>query len=272
VLRLKKSEDILDKINDKCMLISYIKAEIGDPHDADIKITTSILCGKDKQEYLGEVRKWQENYEEEIEKKATLRRSPEYAAAVEGAWVDFWSDLEPDKNKNQLKEIPKLGIQFIDQEGYFGTSSLSFKGELEELKNNEGCILVDYTYVDFGEEVQHDYDGSFDTPCATKNYIIKNKVAILCNGDKKEYLKRVGKWHQKYLSEYSYDKVHLREYEVNEWINDIWNNLDPNKNLKEHIPFINVHNWDLESSYNPNSLKIEVIGEINHRWDYPDFR
>jgi hypothetical protein len=268
LLKLIKSEDIQDKINDNCILISYIKVDVGYPDD--IKSLISILCKEDKQEYLNKLRKWQKNFKEELEKKAILSRLPECGAMIESAWIDFWAELKPDRSKNYLKDIPKLDIQFLDQEGVWGTVSLVIKGELEEFKNNEDPMLVNYIHVDFGDEIiLTGYDKvKFHRPCSVKNFSIKNKIAIMCKGDKKEYLKRVGKWQQKYLSEYV-ESPHVRDDDFYSWIHNIWNNLEPNKNLKEQIPFLDVHNMALDEN-TINGLKIEVKGEINHLWEFPN--
>jgi len=264
-------KDILGKVNDNCILINYISAEIGGiPEGGHTESTISILCDKDKQEYLSKVRKWQkeENFREEVRNKAILLGSSEFEAVGE-AWEDFWADLEPDKNKNYLKDIPKIDIQFIDQDGLYGTSGVLIKvtGEVEELKNNKGCMLVNYVHADFGEERKLSWEEQRSL-CPTENYSIKNKVAVFCDEDKKEYLDNVGKWQQKYFSERDEQVKHDNEFDT--WINFIWKNLEPNKNLIERIPFLDVHYMKLhDDPGNLGALKIEVKGEINHRWDYP---
>lgn len=270
---MKPLKNILDKINDKCLLVNYINAKTINPDEALIESTISILCDNDKQNYLCKVRKWQMNFEEEIRTKAILSRSPEYEEAVERAWEAFWVDLEPDKNKDYLKDLQKLDIQFVDQKHYLGTASLLIKGELKRLQNNEECILINYVYVDFGEEIilSREDKKKFPPPCPVKNYFIKNKVAILCYEDKKEYLDKLGKWQQKYFSEIDeYIKPNqIRDNKFYRWIHRIWDNLEPNKNLIEQIPFLDVYNWTLEET-TTNALKIEAKGEINHRWEYPN--
>lgn len=270
---MKPLKNILDKINDKCLLVNYINAKTINPDEALIESTISILGNKDKQNYLSKVRKWQMNFEEEIRKKAILSRSLEYEEAVERAWEAFWVDLEPDRSKDYLKDLPKLEIQFMDQEQYLGTATMLIKGELKTLKNNAECMLVNYIYVDFGEEriLSRGDKKKFPPPCPIKNYSIKNKVAILCNEDKKEYLNRTEKWQQKYHNERDeYIKPnHIRDNKFYRWIHTIWDNLEPNKNLLGQIPVLDVYNWTLEET-TTNALKIEVKGEINHRWNYPN--
>jgi len=137
-----------------------------------------------------------------LDKKAILSRLPEYGAGIEKAWRDFWAELEPDRSKNYLKDIPKLNIQFIDEISH-GIASIVIKGELGQFKNTEDYLLVNYIHVYFGDEIIFFGDEltEYQLLCSVKNYFIKNKFVILRNVDKKEYLKRVGKLYQKYLSE-----------------------------------------------------------------------
>ena len=70
------------------------------------------------------------------------------------------------------------------------------KGNLGELKNIEGYILVNYVQVDFGKEISSDEKRPINwsnswSPCPVKNYYIKSKTAILDKEDKQEYLERV---------------------------------------------------------------------------------
>lgn len=186
----------------------------------------------------------------------------------------FWKDLEPIKSKNLLKSIPKLDVQFIDKEGLCGIEGMVIKIKEfeEEQKSDNGCVLVNYVHADFGEDRLLSWEDKtkIPPPCPTGNYSIKNKVALLCEVDKKDYFERMEKWYHHYLN----GRILLAGIftggkgsdKKEEWIRSIWNNLAPHKNIIKELPILDVHYMQLdEEGYE----FIEIKGKINFRWDRP---
>jgi len=270
---MESLKDIKDKMNDKCMLINYIYADIGMVPDKGVaKSRIAILCNEDKQEYLNRIKKWQKEFVSEVEYK--LEHEGEIGSEVrDRLWKELWSDLEPNRDKSLLKDIPKLDVQFIDKCGIAGIEGMVIKIEEEELEKetNEGCILVNYMHADFGDEIQlsHEDKERLSYPCPVKDYSIKNKVAVLCGEDKQKYLGRVKKGLQEIPIERDNRCMHDRGG-FKEWIESLWNSLEPNKNLIEGIPTLDVHYMILDED-SLDALRIEVKGELSHRWTYPDY-
>ena len=47
----------------------------------------------------------------------------------------------------------------------------------------------------------------------------------------------------------------------------MWEYLEPPNKLWDGLPFLNVHNWTF---CDEETILIELKGEINHEWKYPE--
>jgi len=252
-------EDVRKKVDEKCLIVTNVHID-PDYKYGFSKSSITILCGKDKREYLGAVRWWKRNFLNEIkrlERKTRIITGDEIRHKV---WGNLWKDLEPNKDKDILKDIPQLIVQFDNN--WYEDSEIEVKGNLDVLlygskdETSGECMLVNYMNVDFEE------DG------LTTDHNIKNKVAILCDKEKQEYLGRLRKWQQEYLPEIN--KRKNRE-EFEEWINLHWKNLEPNKTALLDVPNIGVYYLDQFNVLEiEEAITIEVQGEIDHKWYYSE--
>ena len=138
-IEVKGNLDVLDESQDnmgeECMLVNYIYIDVfeeGLTADHSIKSEVAVLCGEEKQEYLGRLRKWQQEYLPEI---ANIRKNNKYKYYSDSKefeeWINLhWKNLEP--NKNTLLDIPKLGVyQLENVYNLEGEKTIEVQGEID---------------------------------------------------------------------------------------------------------------------------------------------
>jgi len=195
--------EALHELDDKCLIINFMKAR----DDPDLTSWTtehyiqentliseiSIICNKDKQDYLNKIKRWQK--ESSLVERAKEKRTPDPRGAYQMAWDDFLTDLNPNDNRNHLKGIPILKVLFIDKLENLVMPELLIKGDLDEFKIGEECMLVNHVHAFFGDYEKGDFG-----ELIFQNYFIKNNVALLCGDEKKEYIEKVEKSQHDYFN------------------------------------------------------------------------
>jgi hypothetical protein len=264
----------LRKLDDTCLIINFMRArdDINLERIEDVLTSTiSIICDKDKRQYLNNIKKWQKEESEEfpfapriLEEKAYEKKVSDPLEAYLMAWEDVLSDLNPNDDRNRLKGIPMIEVQFIDH--YRLIPELLIKGDLEGVRNDDECMIVNHARVFFGKMKEEDFGKTI-----FQEYFIKNNVALLCGKDKTEYLEKLEKsTHHEYFGkkhEYRSSGTSENLRRAHEILTEMWEDLEPPNKTWEDLPFLDVHEWKFPDD---ETILLELMGEITQKWKFPE--
>jgi hypothetical protein len=272
------SVEELRNLDNKCLIINFMRAR-DDPDLESIEdaltSTISIICDGDKQEYLNNIKEYQKEDSSYflgtrvpriLDVKADEKRTADPYEVYEMAWDDLLIDLNPNDERNRLKGILMIEVQFIEN---CSMPELFIKGDLEGFKDNDDYMLVNHVHVFFGKDKKADSPG---LPYVFYDYFIKNNVALLSGNDKTEYIEKLEKYkHQDYFGKrdnFRSSDTYENLQSVHEILTDIWEDLEPPNKIWESLPSLDVHEWKFSDE--EKGAILELKGEIDQKWEFPD--